>query len=171
MSTKKHDLPEALRTSLLAGYQKPEDLIGENGLLKQLHMPVFRPHRDNGRAVTSALAGRCRIVPLISQRIEGRVDAHTHLAAIFIGQGVVTVDATGYAAQHLVGGATVRLGGGICLDAAASWMRLHPGGALGGQLAAYLPARKLLTFGQLFGCELRYDLISVIDSYCLALRR
>jgi putative transposase len=36
MSTKKHDVPEALLTSLLADYQKPEDLIGENGLLKQL---------------------------------------------------------------------------------------------------------------------------------------
>lgn len=28
--------PEALLTSLLANYQTPEDLIGENGLLKQL---------------------------------------------------------------------------------------------------------------------------------------
>lgn len=36
MSSKKHDVPEALLTSLLANYQKPEDLIGENGLLKQL---------------------------------------------------------------------------------------------------------------------------------------
>lgn len=36
MSTKKHDVPDALLTSLLADYQKPEDLIGENGLLKQL---------------------------------------------------------------------------------------------------------------------------------------
>ncbi|MDO9468105.1 MAG: IS256 family transposase [Thiobacillus sp.] len=36
MSPKKHDVPEALLASLLADYQKPEDLIGENGLLKQL---------------------------------------------------------------------------------------------------------------------------------------
>jgi len=36
MSSKKHDVPEALLTSLLANYQKPEDLIGKNGLLKQL---------------------------------------------------------------------------------------------------------------------------------------
>lgn len=36
MSSKKHEVPEALLTSLLANYQKPEDLIGENGLLKQL---------------------------------------------------------------------------------------------------------------------------------------
>ena len=36
MSTKKHDVPEALLSGLLANYKKPEDLIGENGLLKQL---------------------------------------------------------------------------------------------------------------------------------------
>ena len=36
ISSKKHDVPEALLTSLLTNYQKPEDLIGENGLLKQL---------------------------------------------------------------------------------------------------------------------------------------
>ena len=36
MNSKKHEVPEALLTSLLANYQKPEDLIGENGLLKQL---------------------------------------------------------------------------------------------------------------------------------------
>ncbi len=36
MSTKKHEVPEALLNGLLANYQKPEDLIGENGLLKQL---------------------------------------------------------------------------------------------------------------------------------------
>ncbi|HEP9512271.1 TPA: IS256 family transposase [Pseudomonas aeruginosa] len=33
---KKHDVPESLLASLLADYKKPEDLIGENGLLKQL---------------------------------------------------------------------------------------------------------------------------------------
>ena len=36
MSTKKHDVPEELLCGLLANYKKPEDLIGENGLLKQL---------------------------------------------------------------------------------------------------------------------------------------
>ncbi len=36
MSSKNHDVPDALLDSLLANYQKPEDLIGENGLLKQL---------------------------------------------------------------------------------------------------------------------------------------
>ena len=32
---KKHDVPEALLASLLSDYKKPEDLIGENGLLQQ----------------------------------------------------------------------------------------------------------------------------------------
>ena len=36
MTTKKHDIPEELVSGLLANYKKPEDLIGENGLLKQL---------------------------------------------------------------------------------------------------------------------------------------
>ena len=36
MSTKKHDVSEELLSGLLANYKKPEDLIGENGLLKQL---------------------------------------------------------------------------------------------------------------------------------------
>ena len=31
-----------LADSLLANYQKPEDLIGENGLLKQPHQDVAR---------------------------------------------------------------------------------------------------------------------------------
>ena len=36
MSTKKHEVPEELLASLLADYKKPEDLLGENGLLQQL---------------------------------------------------------------------------------------------------------------------------------------
>jgi len=36
MNAKKHEVPEALLAGLLADYKKPEDLIGENGLLKQL---------------------------------------------------------------------------------------------------------------------------------------
>lgn len=36
MTTTKHEVPEELLSSLLANYKKPEDLIGENGLLKQL---------------------------------------------------------------------------------------------------------------------------------------
>lgn len=36
MSTLKHAVPEELLAGLLADYKKPEDLIGENGLLKRL---------------------------------------------------------------------------------------------------------------------------------------
>ena len=36
MSPRKHDVPDELLGRLLANDQKPEDLIGENGLLKQL---------------------------------------------------------------------------------------------------------------------------------------
>lgn len=36
MSPRKHDVPDELLSRLLANDQKPEDLIGENGLLKQL---------------------------------------------------------------------------------------------------------------------------------------
>jgi putative transposase len=36
MNTKNHEVPEALLVGLLTDYQKPEDLIGENGLLKRL---------------------------------------------------------------------------------------------------------------------------------------
>lgn len=36
MTTKKQEVPQELLTSLLVNYKKPEDLIGENGLFKQL---------------------------------------------------------------------------------------------------------------------------------------
>ena len=36
MSKKQHDVTEELLDSLLSNYQKPEDLLGESGLLKQL---------------------------------------------------------------------------------------------------------------------------------------
>ena len=36
MSKKKHDVPEEQLAGLLANYKKPEDLIGEDGLLKHL---------------------------------------------------------------------------------------------------------------------------------------
>lgn len=36
MTLKKHQVPEGLLSGLLANYKKPEDLICENGLLKQL---------------------------------------------------------------------------------------------------------------------------------------
>ncbi len=34
MSPRKHEVPDELLSSLLANYQKPDDLIGESGLLK-----------------------------------------------------------------------------------------------------------------------------------------
>lgn len=36
MTMRKHEVPDELLSNLLANYKKPEDLIGENGLLKQL---------------------------------------------------------------------------------------------------------------------------------------
>ena len=42
MSPRKHDVPDELLSRLLANYQKPEDLIGENGLLKRKR-PVTTP--------------------------------------------------------------------------------------------------------------------------------
>lgn len=36
MNARKHDVSNELLDGLLANYKKPEDLIGENGLLKQL---------------------------------------------------------------------------------------------------------------------------------------
>ena len=36
MSKRNHEMPDELLSRLLANYKKPEDLIGENGLLKQL---------------------------------------------------------------------------------------------------------------------------------------
>lgn len=36
ITPKKYDVPKELLSSLLTNYKKPEDLIGENGLLKQL---------------------------------------------------------------------------------------------------------------------------------------
>jgi putative transposase len=73
MTTRKHEVPDELLSDLLANYKKPEDLIGENGLLKQLtkllvekaldaemtehlghdkHEPVTNPVRNtsNGRS-------------------------------------------------------------------------------------------------------------------------
>ena len=47
-------LPNDLIDELLAGYQKPEDLIGENGLLKQLTKAlVKRPASRNDRTSRS----------------------------------------------------------------------------------------------------------------------
>ncbi len=42
MTTPKHAISDELLNSLLANYQKPEDLIGENGLFKQLTKPIIK---------------------------------------------------------------------------------------------------------------------------------
>ena len=41
-----HDVPDELLSSLLATYKKPEDLIVENGLLKQLTKLLVGKARD-----------------------------------------------------------------------------------------------------------------------------
>ena len=46
MSRRKHDVPDELPSHLLANYQKPEDLIGENGLLKQLTKRLVEKAQD-----------------------------------------------------------------------------------------------------------------------------
>jgi len=46
MSPRKHDVPNELLNSLLANYKKPEDLVGENGLLKQLTKLVVEKALD-----------------------------------------------------------------------------------------------------------------------------
>ena len=63
MSSKKHDVPEALLASLLADYQKPEDLIGENGLLKQLTKLLVEKALD---AEMAAHLGHSKHEPVIN---------------------------------------------------------------------------------------------------------
>jgi len=63
MSTKKHEVPEALLASLLADYQKPEDLIGENGLLKQLTKLLVEKALD---AEMAAHLGHGRHEPVVN---------------------------------------------------------------------------------------------------------
>ena len=46
MSPRKHDVPDELLGRLLANDQKPEDLIGENGPLKQLTQRLVEKARD-----------------------------------------------------------------------------------------------------------------------------
>ena len=48
MSAKKHEVPEELLSGLLANYKKPEDLIGERGLLKQLPKLLVERALDAG---------------------------------------------------------------------------------------------------------------------------
>ena len=48
MTTKKHEVPQELLTSLLANYKKPEDLIDESGLLKELTKLLVEKTLDAG---------------------------------------------------------------------------------------------------------------------------
>ena len=41
MTVEKNPLPTELIDALLANYKKPEDLIGQNGILKQEGVPNF----------------------------------------------------------------------------------------------------------------------------------
>lgn len=63
MSSKNHNVPEALLVSLLADYQKPEDLIGENGLLKQLTKLLVEKALD---AEMAAHLGHSKHEPVIN---------------------------------------------------------------------------------------------------------
>ncbi len=59
---KMHDVPEALLASLLADYKKPEDLIGENGLLKQLtKLPVGNTRNGRSRKTLKGEFGELSI--------------------------------------------------------------------------------------------------------------
>jgi putative transposase len=85
--TNSNTIPTALLDTLLSGYQKPEDLIGENGLLKQLtkalveraleaeltehlghakHEPVTNP-RGNARNGESRKTQPTALVRLLNQ--------------------------------------------------------------------------------------------------------
>ena len=48
MTSKKHEVPEELMASLLANYKKPEDLIDESGLLKELTKLLVEKTLDAG---------------------------------------------------------------------------------------------------------------------------
>jgi hypothetical protein len=65
MSTKQHEIPEELLSSLLASYQKPDDLIGENGLLKQLTKLVVERALEHVQGSARLRAPGCPGVPQI----------------------------------------------------------------------------------------------------------
>lgn len=74
MTEHKHTVPDDLLDRLLADYQKPEDLIGENGLLKQLTKRLIEralqaelsehlghtPHQSVGNAVGNTRNGKSK---------------------------------------------------------------------------------------------------------------
>jgi hypothetical protein len=63
MTTKKHEVPEELLAKLLADYKKPEDLIGENGLLKQLTKLLVEKALD---AELTEHLGHDRLEPVVN---------------------------------------------------------------------------------------------------------
>lgn len=64
MSPRKHDVPNELLSSLLTNYKKPEDLIGENGLLQQLTKMMVEKALD---AEMTEHLGHERHEPVINQ--------------------------------------------------------------------------------------------------------
>jgi hypothetical protein len=60
MTVAKKAVPKELLDSLLADYQKPEDLIGENGLLKQLTKLLVEKALEAKWPITSATARTSR---------------------------------------------------------------------------------------------------------------
>lgn len=64
-----HPITDELLDQLLANYQKPEDLIGADGILKQLTKKLVERARDPG-----ALAGNVRrrgVAHLLGDRLGG----------------------------------------------------------------------------------------------------
>ena len=56
-------LDKDLIDKLLEGYQKPEDLIGENGLLKQLTKALVEKRRSGFFTVTTGSTARYYLRP------------------------------------------------------------------------------------------------------------
>lgn len=67
MAVAKKAVPKELLDSLLAEYRKPEDLIGENGLLKQLTKLL----------VEKALEAKIAYSGEAGQRFHGKLDGHS----------------------------------------------------------------------------------------------
>ena len=75
MTTKKHEVPEELLSGLLANYKKPEDLIGENGLLKQLTKLLVERALDANGDNRTLYSLRHTYATL--EMLRGEVDIHT----------------------------------------------------------------------------------------------
>ncbi len=65
MSQRKHQIPYEHLSSMLANDKKPKDLIGQNGLFKQLaELLVEKALEVNKIKVSSSSSGALRAVPL-----------------------------------------------------------------------------------------------------------